>query len=276
MNFIVFFPISKNPYKSNLQIFKYHIYIYIYFSPGRLHRLANRNGWWHLCLQFAGVHVRLGSWFGSWVPIKMLFNEMWSKYDLTLGYMKIFDGMWMLYLGFPWWIIPGTYIWRIWCIYSSRDGWSLRRICCIWRVPVMDHPWDMLYLGFPWWIIPGTYMLYWGFLWWIMPGTYMLYLLLIIDASQTPIHLLVYHLGESIEDIPNLFRGKVLGWSPQTWGHLYMKRDWQSVLNKCFHWPKRFETLHFSHNFTFPHSLWTALMGRHVFCSVGFTMTTWC
>ena len=41
-------------------------------------------------------------------------------------------------------------------------------------------------------------------------------LLSIIDASQTPIHLLVYHFGESIEDTPNLFRGKVLGWSPET------------------------------------------------------------
>lgn len=59
IDFIVLFSNLKKTLKSNLQIFKYHIYIYLYyifFATVTL-TLGQRNGWWHSRLQFAGRGV---------------------------------------------------------------------------------------------------------------------------------------------------------------------------------------------------------------------------
>lgn len=108
IDFIVLFSNLKKTLKSNLQIFKYHIYIYIYIifflPPSRL-RLANETAGGILaCNSQAGVFG-----FAVWVVGSFLMlNEMQSKYidDLIMECMRFLDGTFMLTIGFPWWIIP--------------------------------------------------------------------------------------------------------------------------------------------------------------------------
>lgn len=133
---------------SYLHISNYHlhksIYIYIHITPSHLHRLANANGWWHLRLQRAGIHVFLG--FVVWVVVS------WKK-----GFICC--------LGIPW-------------------LWSQGHLCCIDKFPDFipasmfhcDHPCIYVSLRFPWlWSSLGIYMFHYGSRDSDHPWEYMLY-----------------------------------------------------------------------------------------------------
>lgn len=121
-----------------------NLYIYIHITPSHLHRLANANGWWHLRLQRAGIHVFLG--FVVWVVVS------WKK-----GFICC--------LGIPW-------------------LWSQGHLCCIDKFPDFipasmfhcDHPCIYVSLRFPWlWSSLGIYMFHYGSRDSDHPWEYMLY-----------------------------------------------------------------------------------------------------
>lgn len=124
---------------SYLHISNYHlhksIYIYIHITPSHLHRLANANGWWHLRLQRAGIHVFLG--FVVWVVVS------WKK-----GFICC--------LGIPWLWSQG----HLCCIDKFPWLWSSLHLCFI-TVPVIVIIPGNIYVSLrvPWfWSSLGIYV----------------------------------------------------------------------------------------------------------------------